>query len=102
MSPTVPLSVPLSVKPTGPTTGALRLFRLQPVDSVAIAAEDVPAGARVDAGEGPFTARDEIGRGHKVALRDLRAITCSFAEGRGADYYSRVVIFYGSVALSRG
>src|SRR5882757_6773459 len=61
------------MSPTVPPSTAHRLIRLQPVDGVAIAAEDVPAGAQVDAGEGPFTARDEVGRGHKIALRDLRA-----------------------------
>jgi len=69
----VPSTEPSTEPPTVPPTAVHRLIRLQPVDSVAIAAEDVSAGAQVDAGEGPFTARDEIGRGHKIALRDLRA-----------------------------
>jgi altronate hydrolase len=48
-----------------------RLIRLRPVDDVAIAAGDIPAGDQVDAGAGPLTARDHIPRGHKIALRDL-------------------------------
>jgi altronate hydrolase len=49
-----------------------RLIRLQPVDDVAIAAGDIPAGEQVDAGAGPLTVRDHVQRGHKIALRDLR------------------------------
>jgi altronate hydrolase len=55
-----------------PGTQPARLIRLQPIDDVAIAATDIAAGSQVDAGDGPFAARDDIGRGHKIALRDLR------------------------------
>jgi len=56
-----------------PGTQPSRLIRLQPIDDVAIAATDIAAGSQVDAGDGPLTARDDIGRGHKIALRDLRS-----------------------------
>jgi len=55
-----------------PGTQPSRLIRLQPIDDVAIAATDIAAGSQVDAGDGPFAARDDIARGHKIALRDLR------------------------------
>jgi altronate hydrolase len=49
-----------------------RVIRLQPVDDVAIATADITRGTEVDAGGGPVRCRDDIGRGHKIALRDLR------------------------------
>ncbi|WP_028933168.1 UxaA family hydrolase [Pseudonocardia spinosispora] len=67
---------------------AQRLIRLQPVDDVAIAAADVPAGAQVDAGDGPFTVREAVGRGHKVALHELRA-------GERVLRYGQVIGFAG-------
>ena len=52
---------------------APRLIRLQPIDDVAIAGTDITAGAQLDNGERALTARDDIARGHKIALHDLPA-----------------------------
>jgi altronate hydrolase len=65
-----------------------RVIRLLPVDDVAIAAADIARGAGVDAGGGTVTARDDVARGHKIALRDLRA-------GQQVVRYGQVIGFAG-------
>ncbi|MHA6802988.1 UxaA family hydrolase [Salinifilum ghardaiensis] len=49
------------------------LIHLRDVDDVAIAAEDLSPGAPAAVGQDVLTARGEVGRGHKIAVRDLRA-----------------------------
>jgi altronate hydrolase len=65
-----------------------RVIRLLPVDDVAIATADIAAGTEVDAGGGNLTARDDVARGHKIALRDLPA-------GRPILRYGQVIGFAG-------
>ncbi|MCP2166868.1 UxaA family hydrolase [Goodfellowiella coeruleoviolacea] len=65
-----------------------RVIRLRPVDDVAIAAVDVAAGTGVDAGGGVVVARDDVPRGHKIALRALRA-------GAPVLRYGQVIGFAG-------
>ena len=42
-------------------------------DNVATALEAIDAGQRIDAGGATVTASEPIPRGHKIALRELRA-----------------------------
>jgi altronate hydrolase len=65
-----------------------RAIRLQPADHVAIAATDLAAGTTVDYADGTVTARGDIGRGHKIALRDIR-------QGEAVLRYGQVIGFAG-------
>ncbi|MFI8996597.1 UxaA family hydrolase [Streptomyces sp. NPDC053542] len=51
---------------------AARALRLQPQDDVAVATADTPAGSTVDAGGETVLLRDDVARGHKIALRAVR------------------------------
>lgn len=51
----------------------VRAIRLRPVDDVAIAVTAISAGDQVRAGSAAVTARQDIARGHKIAVRELRA-----------------------------
>ena len=55
---------------TGQTVTAARVIRLDPADNVAVAATIVAAGERIADG---VTATEEIGSGHKIALRAIAA-----------------------------
>ncbi len=56
------------------SASAVRGIRLQADDDVAITTADVAAGTLVDVGDGgPVAARDDVPRGHKLAVRDLPA-----------------------------
>ena len=56
------------------SASAVRGIRLQADDDVAITTADVAAGTPVDVGGGgPVTARGDVPRGHKLAVRDLPA-----------------------------
>ena len=57
-------------------------LQVHPDDNVAVAIEALAAGTTVSVGEGEVTLRDDVPKGHKIALRDL---------GAGAD-----VIKYGA------
>lgn len=61
----------------------MRLITLDPRDNVATAAQDLPAGATATANETSVALRDDVPRGHKVALTAIP---------RGAD-----VIRYGEI-----
>jgi altronate hydrolase len=53
---------------------AVRGIRLQADDDVAITTADVAAGTPVDVGDGgPVAVRDDVPRGHKLAVRNLPA-----------------------------
>lgn len=50
----------------------IRIARIDAADNVAVAFEQIPAGASVSlSGEEPFTVSDEIPLGHKIALQDI-------------------------------
>ena len=56
------------------SASAVRGIRLQADDDVAITTADVAAGTPVDVGDGrPVAARNDVPRGHKLAVRDLAA-----------------------------
>lgn len=50
-----------------------RLIRIQPVDNVAVAVDDIDAGTRVTVDGVTVTARQAIPRGHKIALSEIPA-----------------------------
>ena len=54
-------------------SAATRGIRLQADDDVAITTADVAAGSPVDLGGALVTARQDVSRGHKLAVRDLAA-----------------------------
>ena len=54
-------------------SAAARGIRLQADDDVAITTADVAAGTPVDVGGGLVTVRQDVSRGHKLAVRDLAA-----------------------------
>jgi altronate hydrolase len=54
-------------------SAAARGIRLQAADDVAITTGDVTAGTPVDVGGQQVTVRDDVPRGHKLAVRDLGA-----------------------------
>ena len=54
-------------------SAAARGIRLQADDDVAITTADVAAGTPVDVGGGLVTVRQDVSRGHKLAVRDLEA-----------------------------
>lgn len=66
-----------------------RAVRLRPVDDVAIAVTAISTGDPVEAGEGPLPARQDIARGHKIALRELRA-------GEAVTRYGQTIGFAGT------
>ena len=51
----------------------MNLIRIHPLDNVAVALEDIPAGETVTAGGSTVTARQAIPRGHKLALAAVPA-----------------------------
>ena len=55
------------------TDPAARGIRLQPDDDVAISTGDATAGTAVDIGGDQILLRDDVPRGHKLAVRDIRA-----------------------------
>ena len=55
------------------TDPAARGIRLQPDDDVAIITGDATAGTAVDIGGDQILLRDDVPRGHKLAVRDIRA-----------------------------
>ncbi|HEY4703319.1 MAG TPA: UxaA family hydrolase, partial [Streptosporangiaceae bacterium] len=55
------------------SSAAARGIRLQADDDVAITTADVAAGTPVDVGGGLVTVRQDVSRGHKLAVRDLAA-----------------------------
>jgi altronate hydrolase len=75
-------------------SAAARGIRLQADDDVAITTADVAAGTPVDVGDGgPVTARGDVPRGHKVAVRDL-------PDGAPVHRYGQVIGFTkGPVAV---
>ncbi|OIV36910.1 galactonate dehydratase [Mangrovactinospora gilvigrisea] len=71
------------------STAIARLIRLRPDDDVAITPSDVSAGSEVDDGSGaPVVVRDDVPRGHKVALRPI-------ASGARVHRYGQVIGFAG-------
>jgi altronate hydrolase len=66
--------------------GALIAVRLSPVDDVAVAMADVPAGAQVHLGREVVRAVQDIPRGHKVALRTI-------ALGEPVHKYGQIIGF---------
>ncbi|WP_165229778.1 UxaA family hydrolase [Aquisphaera insulae] len=59
---------------------------LRAEDDVAVAARPIPAGATVELPGGAVTAREPIGLGHKIAVRDV-------AEGRAVRKYGQIIGF---------
>jgi altronate hydrolase len=55
------------------SSAAARGIRLQTDDDVAITTADVAAGTPVDVGGALVTVRQDVSRGHKLAVRDLEA-----------------------------
>jgi altronate hydrolase len=55
------------------SSAAARGIRLQADDDVAITTADVAAGTPVDVGGALVTVRQDVSRGHKLAVRDLEA-----------------------------
>jgi altronate hydrolase len=51
----------------------MAILKINPADNVAVALEDVAAGAAVEAAGGTLTAGQDIPRGHKIALRAIKA-----------------------------
>jgi altronate hydrolase len=49
------------------------VHRIAPEDDVAVALSDLESGARADVGGSVFEISERIAKGHKVALRDIRA-----------------------------
>jgi altronate hydrolase len=56
-----------------PAASAPAALRIVAQDDVAVALRDLSAGEQVQIGETAITLRDAIGRGHKLALRDIPA-----------------------------
>ena len=48
------------------------LIRIHEMDNVAVATGAIPAGTRLNVGDGDVTAREEIPAGHKIALRTIK------------------------------
>jgi altronate hydrolase len=63
-----------------------RGIRLHPADDVAITTQEGPAGTRLDIGDGLISLRQDIPRGHKLAVRDI-------AEGAAVRRYGQVIGF---------
>ncbi|QEH38158.1 Altronate dehydratase [Aquisphaera giovannonii] len=59
---------------------------LRAEDDVAVAARPIPAGATIELPGGRVTAREPIGLGHKVAVRDI-------GEGRPVRKYGQIIGF---------
>lgn len=60
---------------------------INPRDNVAVALEDIPAGAEVrPPGADPFSALEKIPYSHKVALMDIAAghVVCKYGEPIGS------------------
>ena len=57
------------------TTLDQTVVRLDPSDPVALARIDLQAGLELDAGDGSLRLRDEVPRGHKLALVDIASGT---------------------------
>lgn len=51
----------------------MNLIRIHPLDNVAVALEDLPAGASARLGDADVTAAEDIPRGHKIALQPIPA-----------------------------
>ena len=69
--------------------GTARAIRLRPVDDVAVAVTAISAGDEVRAGSAAVTARQDIARGHKIALHELRA-------GQAVTRYGQTIGFAGT------
>ena len=63
-----------------------RGIRLHPADDVAITTQEAAAGTRLDTGDGLISLRQDIPRGHKLAVRDI-------AEGAAVRRYGQVIGF---------
>lgn len=48
-------------------------LRINNEDNVAVAADDIPRGAAIEIGDLRLEAVDDIGRFHKIAVRQIRA-----------------------------
>ena len=51
----------------------MKAILIHPADNVAVALEDIRAGESLTLGGGTVTAREDIARGHKLALREIAA-----------------------------
>jgi len=49
-----------------------RIIIINPNDNVGVAANNIPAGVTVQAGEYAICVLDDIDTGHKVALKDIK------------------------------
>lgn len=71
----------------------MRILVLSPSDNVAVALTDLPAGARVQAGEHNVLATEPIPQGHKLSLSDIAAgeivVKYGFPIGRATQAIGR-------------
>ena len=63
----------------------MKLIRIHPDDNVAVALTDLRAGEQLDLDGYSVTAAEDIGRGHKIALRGISAGEAVVKYGNPSD-----------------